>query len=344
MTIEERFFAKQQPIFNKLTAAGFEKKNTYYQLARNFMDNQFHAIIRVNGDGKVSGKVIDNGTNEEYLPLRAIHCGPFAAQVKAAYIEMLKDIATQCFITEPFHSNQANRLAKWISQTFDDQPEFVFKRLPDYAVFRESGSQKWYGLVMNIPRSRLTNKKARASEERVDIIDLRCTTDQRSHLLTHQGIHPGYHINKKNWLSVVLDDTIPDHKLFQLVRRSRHILTKPRAWLVPANQKYYDIMHAFTNTDTITWKQSTNIKVGDTVFLYVAAPVKAIIYRCQVTQINIPYHYQDSHLKINQLMKIRRHQEYGHDQFPLAMIRQHGVSSVQGPRHVPTELLNLLEK
>lgn len=344
MTIEGEFFKKRRPIFNKLSTAGFIKDGLNYQLQRSFMDNQFDAKITVNNDGRVSGTVIDNSTGEEYMPLRAIHCGPFATKVKAKYTKLLEEIANKCFIVEPFQSDQANRLAKWLDQEFHDLPEFVFKRLPNYAIFREPQSQKWYGLVMNIPRTKLTNKHTTSTENWVDVIDFRCFPQQRKVLLCKKGIYPGYHMNKNNWLNAILDDTLSDTELFRLIKSSRQILTKPQAWIVPANQKYYDIMHAFVNTDTIIWKQSTNIRVGDTVFLYVAAPIKAIIYRCQVTKTNIPYQYESPHLKITHVMRLQLEKEYDHDLFSLKFIKQHGVSSVQGPRHVPQELLQFLNK
>lgn len=344
MTIEEVAFQKQRPDYAKLPAVGFTKRQHDYQLERDFMDGQFHAVLRIKFDGQVSGNVIDNTTGEEYLPLRAVHCGPFAAQVKTAYLDLLHAIARQCFIRVPFHSDQANQLAAWLDRAFHDQPEFIFKRLPDYAAFREPQSQKWYGLVMNIPRARLTDKKSTSKKNKVEVIELRCPATQRAAWLDREGVYPAYHLSKKNWLCVILDGTVADADLEQMVQSSRHLLTKPRGWLVPANIKYYDIMHAFVDTDTITWKQSTSIRVGDTAYMYVAAPIKAIIYRCRVVEINIPYHHQSPHLKIKQVMRLRLEKEYDHDRFTLAYLKQHGVSSVQGPRHVPADLLKELEK
>lgn len=344
MTIEEAAFQKQRPDFAKFPAVGFTRHQHDYQLERDFMDGQFRAILRVKFDGQVSGNVIDNNTGEEYLPLRAVHCGPFAAQVEAAYLDLLHQVATQCFVRVPFHGDQANRLAAWIARTFHDQPEFLFKRLPDYAAFREPRSQKWYGLVINIPRARLTDKQSTSKSDKVEVIELRCPASQRATWLDQDDVYPAYHLSEKNWLCVTLDDTIADAKLEQLVQSSRALLTKPRAWLVPANPKYYDIMHAFVDHDTITWKQSTSIRVGDAAYMYVAAPVKAIIYRCRVVETDIPYDYQSAALKIKQVMRLRLEKEYNHDRFTLAYIKQHGVSSVQGPRHVPADLLRELEK
>lgn len=343
ITIEEEAFQKQRPDFSQFPAAGFTRYQHDYQFTQDFMDGQFRAVLRVSDDGQVSGNVIDRSTGEEYLPLRAIHCGPFAAQVKAAYIDLLHEIARQCFTAVPFHGNQANRLATWINQKFHDQPEFVFKKLPDYAAFREPQSQKWYGLVMNIPWSRLTDKGAHG-KDKVEVIDLRCPSQQQPALLKQDGVFPGYHLSKKNWICVTLDDTLPDVAIKEMVQASRHLLTKPRAWLVPANPKYYDIMHAFVDSDTITWKQSTKVRVGDTAYMYVSAPVKAIIYRCRVVKTDIPYDYQGPELKIKRVMRLRFEKEYDHDRFTLAYIKQHGVTSVQGPRHVPAELLKELEK
>ena len=165
MTIEEEVFQKQRLDFTKLTAAGFTKRKRDYQFEQDFMAGQLRAVVRVDFTGHVSGNVIDNGTGEEYLPLRAVHCGPFAAQVKAGYIDLLGEIARRCFVPEPFHGAQANRLSAWIQQEFHDQPEFVFKKLPDYAVFREPQSQKWYGLVMNISWAQLTGKTSASQDK-----------------------------------------------------------------------------------------------------------------------------------------------------------------------------------
>lgn len=73
-------------------------------------------------------------------------------------------------------------------------------------------------------------------------------------------------------------------------------------WLIPANPKYYDIMNAFNKTDTIIWKQSTKIQVGDIVFIYVGAPVSAIIFACRVLEINIPYQYTSKNLSMTHVI------------------------------------------
>lgn len=75
-------------------------------------------------------------------------------------------------------------------------------------------------------------------------------------------------------------------------------------------------MHAFADTDLLTWKQSARVQVGDTVFLYVSAPVKAIIYRCRVVKTDIPYDYRGANLKIDRVMHLQLEHRYDTLSFP----------------------------
>ena len=92
-----------------------------------------------------------------------------------------------------------------------------------------------------------------------------------------------------------------------------------REWLVPSNPKYFDIVSAFEELDEITWKQGNdNIQVGDTVYLYVGAPYSAILYKCKVTETDIPFHGFDEHVRIGPAV------EGGHQDTARA-VDQHGV-------------------
>ena len=66
MNIEKEIFAKTQVDFKKLKEYGFKKEDNHFIFSKNFMDNQFKAVILVGNDGKVSGKVYDLEMDEEY--------------------------------------------------------------------------------------------------------------------------------------------------------------------------------------------------------------------------------------------------------------------------------------
>ena len=79
--------------------------------------------------------------------------------------------------------------------------------------------------------------------------------------------------------------------------------------------------------------------------MYVGAPVSAILFRCTVTETDIPYHYTDGSLTIRALMKIRLERRYPADRFSLAVLREtYCIYGVRGPRGVPEPLLQALEQ
>ena len=79
--------------------------------------------------------------------------------------------------------------------------------------------------------------------------------------------------------------------------------------------------------------------------MYVAAPVSAVLYKCKVTETDIPYQYQDENLTIKALMKIRLLKRYAPDQFTFEVLKsEYGIFAVRGPRGIPNPLSAALEK
>ena len=158
-------------------------------------------------------------------------------------------------------------------------------------------------------------------------------------------------MNKKSWITIVLDDTVADDFLFELLdeshaftlRKNNYRLNGNNAWLVPANPKFFDIEAAFAKQKEIIWKQSSDIKVGDTAYMYVGAPISAVLYKCAVTAVDIPYNYEDKNLKISKVMKIKLIKKYGKNFMGFAKLGEYGVRTVRGPRICPPNLIAVLK-
>ena len=117
----------------------------------------------------------------------------------------------------------------------------------------------------------------------------------------------------------------------------------PKEWLVPANPKYYAILHAFDDADEIDWKQGAGIIKDDIVYMYVGAPVSAIMYKCIVTETDIPYNFEDENLKITALMKIKLLKRYDQKDFTFDKLKDvYSIYAVRGPRGIPGKLSDAL--
>ncbi|MBQ8979321.1 MAG: MmcQ/YjbR family DNA-binding protein [Oscillospiraceae bacterium] len=236
-------------------------------------------------------------------------------------------------------------IVRYAHDRYKAEPEYPWIKFPTYAVFRHADNKKWFILVMDIPYEKIDPDRS----GHVRIINLKLNDPlYRDMLLREKGFYMGYHIAKGCWISVVLDGTVPFEKIAPLIdmsydvtasRQTRQRSRPPKEWLIPSNPRYYDIESAFENSDEIGWKQGRGIKSGDTVYMYVGSPVSAILYKCIVTAVNIPYKYDDGALHMDRLMNIKLLKRYPRDKFTFdALKTEYGIFAVRGPRGIPDKL------
>ena len=238
-----------------------------------------------------------------------------------------------------------------IKKKYKVSPEYPWGKYENNAVFRHADNKKWFALVLEVGRDKL----GLSGNERVDVINLKIDDRMfKEMLLKENGILPAYHMNKEHWISVILDGTVKEDKVFELIsasflatasKKKKEKVRLPKEWIVPANPKFYDIVHAFDNTDTIDWKQSSSVKAGDTIFMYAAAPVSAILYKCRAVEVDIPYEYAGKDLTIHTVMKIRLLRRYEPERFTFDRLKEdYGIYAVRGPRGVPNSLSHELNQ
>ena len=339
MNIEDIIFRKTHIDFKKLEDYGFKKFDKIYKYSKVFMDN-FKAEIIID-ENKVSGKIYDLSIEEEYINFRIENgVGEFVSKVREEYKNILKDIVENC--TEKFYfiTKQANRITKLIINMYNDKPEFAWEKFPGYGIFRNPNNEKWYSLIMNIDKSKIDKK----CTGEVEIINVKVDEELIPSLLKRKGFYPSYHMNKKNWITIVLDNTLSDDEIMKYVSMSHKFTESPNEWIIPANPKFYDVINCFNDTDTIIWKPSNNIKVGDMVYLYVASPYSAILYKCEVVDSDIPYQYKDKNVSMNRVMKIKLLKKFNEDKYTFTKLNEYGIKAVRGPRSMPEKLSKEINK
>ncbi len=338
MNIENDVFKRTNVDFKKLMAYGFKKEKANYIFKKKFFNNDFEAIINVNNKGIVSGKVMDSQMNEEYTNIRVERSGEFVNKVRDLYIDILVDIKNNCFNSNYFIFDQTNRINKYIKEKNDTDPEFLWEKFPGYGVYRNKNNNKWFGIIMNLDLSKLSNETGE-----VEIINVKLDENKTKILLNKKGFYKAYHMNKTDWISVVLNDTLSDKEVIELIDESYDLINEPEEWIVPANPKYYDVVNCFNSTHIIRWKQSSDIHVNDIVYLYVADPYSKIFYKCVAVEVNIPYEYKDDNLSINHLMKIKLLKRLDNKNYTFSYLNDLGIKAIRGPRKINKEISSKLK-
>lgn len=338
LNIENEIFKRSNVNFKLLEKYGFTKENKIFTFEKTFLNNDFKAIICIDEKGSVNGKVIDLQVGEEYTNIRTEMSGEFVNHVREAYKDILIDIKNCCYESNPFISGQANRMNKYIKEKYHNEPEFLWKKFPGYGVYRNKNNNKWYGIIMNLDLSKLD----RGSGE-VEIINIKLEESKIQKLLKKKGFYEAYHMKKTDWISVLLNDTLKDEEIKSLLDESYYQINEPEEWIVPANPKYYDIIHCFKETNEIIWKQSSDIHVNDIVYLYVAEPYSKIMYKCKAIEVNIGYEYKDKNISMNHVMKLELIEKLDSKNYTFEYLNTLGIKAIRGPRKITKEISKKLK-
>ena len=99
-----------------------------------------------------------------------------------------------------------DELQRYIFDHYSTEPDYPWADAPNHAVFRHGGNRKWFALVLDVPR----NKLGLPGTQMIDVVNLKCDPILIGSLRKEPGIFPAYHMNKANWISVVLADADED--------------------------------------------------------------------------------------------------------------------------------------
>ena len=336
--MENEVFKRTNVNFIELKKYGFKKIKENYVFEKQFLNDEFKAIITIDENGIISGKVIDLQFDEEYTNIRTEMSGEFINKVRESYKSILEDIRKNCCEINCFISNQANRINKYIKERYNNDPEFLWDKFPGYAVYRNEDNNKWYGIIMNIDLSKLGDGTGE-----VEIINVKLDESKIQKLLKKKGFYEAYHMSKTDWISIILNDTLKDDEVLLLLEESYNLISEPEKWIVPANPKYYDIINAFNDTDEIIWKQSSDIHVNDIVYLYVAAPYSKILYKCKAIEVNIPYEYKDKNVSMSHVMRIKLLKKLENKDYTFEYLNKLGIKAIRGPRKITKEEIEELK-
>ena len=354
-SLESDFFKRSRPDFAGLTAFGFEAKEDGYEYSETILDGQFRAYVYVAATGVVRGRLIDTETDEEYLPIRVRNqMGEFVGEVREAYFELLARIRDACFAPVHFIYDQSNRIESRIALEYGVNAEFPWEKFDGNGIFRSRDNGKWFAALLTVEYGKLAGGEAPDAEQIVEVLNVKADPEQIADLVRRPGLFRAWHMNKKHWISVLLNDTVPDDAVMDLVRESRRLagetpgkkIKSTGAWMIPSNPAVYDVDEGFRRGGgEIEWHQHNQVKPGDQLYIYCSAPYSAIMYHCEIVAADLPYDGMFKESKgYKKSMRIRLIEKYPQDRYPLAFIKAHGGSVVRSARTMPAQLLQAINK
>ena len=199
---------------------GFIENQGVWTYSSTILQGDFLMMVTVE-DGDLSFHVYDQETGELYPQVHMESMrGTFVGAVREACLEVLYSIRKACFEVQEFLCPQTKRIMALVQEKYGNQLEYLWEKSPDTAVLRHEDNQKWYAILMRIPWDRLDKGR----EGLVEAVNLK--HDQVADLLSQNGIYPAFHMNKRYWISLPLDDTLSDERVLELFERSWFLTSK----------------------------------------------------------------------------------------------------------------------
>lgn len=204
-------FENRKLNIEKLLSYGFEKSDNGYMYRVDLVEGQMKMTVIVSRDGLVHTEVIDNTSGDEYVLHQVVGAaGAFVGQIKSEYEAMLEEISVKCFDLEVFKSEQAKAVIAYVRDIYGDELEFLWKKFDDNAVVRRKDNKKWYAAILTVSRRKLGFD----SDELAEILDLRMEPEKIVTTVDEIKYFPGYHMNKKHWITICLDGTVPTEEIY----------------------------------------------------------------------------------------------------------------------------------
>lgn len=114
---------------------------------------------------------------------------------------------------------EREEIFEYVKNRYGTMPEYLWSSSPDSAVLRHKNG-KWYAVILKVERSRL----GLDGDDAVEIMDVKCNPEIAAMIIQSRGFFPGYHMNKKHWITALLDGTVEEAKLLDFLDMSYDLI------------------------------------------------------------------------------------------------------------------------
>lgn len=180
---------------NKLIKYGFKLNNEGYTYKQEIGLNLYVVFCITSKTFNIN--VYDCENDLEYLPFYVKNkTGSYVKKVQEVVDKLIQDILDNCFD----NCNIKEKMLLYIKEKYGTIPDYPWTDSPEYCTVR-STNNKWYGLFMTIKSEAI----GLDHDGYVDVVNLKHDSKNIIEIIDKRTIFPAYHMNKKYWITVLLN-------------------------------------------------------------------------------------------------------------------------------------------
>ena len=199
-------------------AYGFSRTEAGLELKKELPGVGLYAVFVIAGKS-FEVNVFDADTDEEYLPFNVLdNITGFVTGIREQVEDLVQEIKEKCLL----NSNMKLRLMEYCERKFGTEPEAPWEDSPDAYTFKTAKRNKWYALFMTIPYKSL----GLVAKGTLDVVNIKLPPAKVLDLIDRVHFYPAYHMNKKHWITIVLDKEVDEPLVQQLLDESYGLVEK----------------------------------------------------------------------------------------------------------------------
>ena len=199
-------------------AYGFIRTEAGLELKKELPGVGLYAVFVIAGKS-FEVNVFDADTDEEYLPFNVLdNITGFVTGIREQVEDLVQEIKEKCLL----NSNMKLRLMEYCERKFGTEPEAPWEDSPDAYTFKTAKRNKWYALFMTIPYKSL----GLVAKGTLDVVNIKLPPEKVLDLIDRVHFYPAYHMNKKHWITIVLNKEVDEPFVQQLLEESYGLVEK----------------------------------------------------------------------------------------------------------------------
>lgn len=116
-------------------------------------------------------------------------------------------------MTVIFKEAETLKVIEYVQETYGSELEFLWAKFPENAILRHKKNKKWYAAILSVGRDKLELE----GDGSVEILNVKCDLVMKDILMGKAGYLSAYHMNKANWISILLDGTVSAEETYALI-------------------------------------------------------------------------------------------------------------------------------
>ena len=203
--VEEYNFSKEQ-----LKGFGFKEEADKLVYKKEILDSNFLIEI-VFANNQLTIEVYDLEFDEIYS---LFSVDSAVGETVQNIIESVEKILSSILGLADKSEKISSEVIDYCNNKYGENHVNPFKKHPDILAFVNE-KNKWYALFSDVDYNKL-NKNTDITTK-VKILNVKYPTDKILEIIDNKNIFPAYHMNKKHWISIVLDKNIKLETIKELI-------------------------------------------------------------------------------------------------------------------------------